>query len=248
MKSTRIIIPPDRMTLDGMTVSYTVRRSARAKHIRITISAHKGVVITIPSRIKRYINPEQFLREKQEWVLKHLSRVGSPGIGNDARLDNGSTVTFEGRPYTFRMYRNNIWKPRIEISDTEMLLHLPSDYEGDPKETVKEWIKSRAAQKIEHEVERYARIIGVEYNRLAIRDQKTKWGSCSKQGNLSFNWRLALFPPKVLRYVVIHELCHIRHFNHSDRFWSLVERYDPHYRESVNWLKEYGLQMEGPLR
>jgi hypothetical protein len=220
----------------------------RAKHIRITISAHTGVVVTIPTRIKRYINPEAFLREKQEWVLRQLERIGPVVPPTPARLTNGTTVNLEGHPYTFRMYKNSIWKPQVELSGSELLLHLPLSFNGDPKETVKEWIRARAAHKIQLEVDRQAPRIGVPYSRITIRDQKTKWGSCSRKGNLSFNWRLILFPPRVLRYVVIHELCHLRHFNHSDRFWEMVEKFEPNYRDSVAWLKEHGVHMEGALR
>jgi len=85
--------------------------------------------------------------------------------------------------------------------------------------------------------------IGVEYRRIRIGGQRTLWGSCSPRGTLSFNWRLALAPPPVLDYVVVHELCHLRVPNHSRRFWALVERHRPHWRQQRNWLREYGAEL-----
>lgn len=89
-------------------------------------------------------------------------------------------------------------------------------------------------------VERYAKIIGVNYGRITIRAQRTRWGSCSQIGNLNFNCLLALAPQNVLEYVVVHELCHIRHMDHSEKFWSDVERYFPEYKSARSWLKTDG--------
>lgn len=85
--------------------------------------------------------------------------------------------------------------------------------------------------------------IGVEYRRIRIGGQRTLWGSCSARGTLSFNWRLVLAPPPVLDYVVVHELCHLRVPNHSRRFWALVERHRPHWRQQRNWLREHGAEL-----
>ena len=85
--------------------------------------------------------------------------------------------------------------------------------------------------------------IGVRYERIAIRDTTSRWASCSTRGTLSFSWRLALAPREVLDYVVVHELCHLRHHNHSKRFWSLVERTRPAYREQDAWLDAHGWEL-----
>ncbi len=91
----------------------------------------------------------------------------------------------------------------------------------------------------EEEAER----IGVEYRRIRIGGQRTLWGSCSPRGTVSFNWRLVLAPLEVLDYVVVHELCHLHVPNHSRRFWALVERHRPHWRQQRDWLRDYGPEL-----
>ena len=86
----------------------------------------------------------------------------------------------------------------------------------------------------------YARIMGVSYGRIAIREQKTRWGSCSSKGNLNFNWRLILAPEEVLDYVVVHELAHRREMNHSKAFYAIVESVLPDYRQARRWLRDHG--------
>lgn len=89
----------------------------------------------------------------------------------------------------------------------------------------------------------FQQFTGGTYSRITIRDQKTRWGSCSAKGTLSFNWRLMLAPPAVLDYVVVHELCHLTHMNHSKAFWALVESVCPDYRTHRRWLKEHGQEL-----
>lgn len=100
------------------------------------------------------------------------------------------------------------------------------------RQAAKEYIPKRVAY--------YAELLDITYATISIRDQKTRWGSCSSKGNLSFSWRLILAPPKVLDYVVVHELCHRKEMNHSPRFWALVESMIPDYKTHRKWLKENG--------
>ncbi len=92
-------------------------------------------------------------------------------------------------------------------------------------------------------VEHYIRFTGGSYERITIRDQKTRWGSCSGRGTLSFNWRLMLAPPAILDYVVVHELCHLTYMDHSAAFWTKVETVYPDFRAARKWLKDHGHEL-----
>ena len=101
-------------------------------------------------------------------------------------------------------------------------------------------LKKRASIVISERVAHFAPLVGVDYGRITIRSQKTRWGSCSSKGDLNFNCLLLLAPPEVLDYVVVHELCHRKQMNHSPRFWAEVARIIPDYKTKVKWLKENG--------
>ena len=114
-----------------------------------------------------------------------------------------------------------------------------------PKEI--EQLREQARRLVTERVRHYAPIIGVTYGQIAIRTQHTRWGSCSSKGNLNFNCLLALVPPEVLDYVVVHELCHRKEMNHSDQFWKEVERVIPYYKSCKKWLRENGTSLVARL-
>lgn len=101
-------------------------------------------------------------------------------------------------------------------------------------------LADKALKYIPERVAHFARIIGVDYGRITIRNQKTRWGSCSSKGNLNFNCLLMMTPPEVIDYVVVHELCHRKEMNHSKAFWNEVEKVMPDYKAYIKWLKEEG--------
>lgn len=115
---------------------------------------------------------------------------------------------------------------------------------GEPKDAATLALEKRyrdaAREYIPKRVEYYHELTGGNYTKITIRDQKTRWGSCSSNGTLSFNYRLMLAPPRVLDYVVVHELCHLTHMNHSKDFWNMVSSILPDYKEYRKWLKENG--------
>ncbi len=116
------------------------------------------------------------------------------------------------------------------------------------KDSEIELLAERAKAVIPKKVEAFARLLSVPYVRITIRHQVSRWGSCSSRSNLNFNCLLMLCPDEVINYVIIHELCHIKHMNHSKEFWSLVELYCPNYRIQRKWLKDEGAKLTRRLR
>lgn len=136
------------------------------------------------------------------------------------------------------------------IREKQAWIQEKSDVQKRRKQKAEEAVSLTEAQRLlyreksrevfEQRAAYYAKIMNVSYERIAVRDQKTRWGSCSTRKNLNFNWRLILAPAGVLDYVVIHELAHLQEMNHSTRFWNVVEETMPDYRKYRNWLRENG--------
>jgi predicted metal-dependent hydrolase len=112
-------------------------------------------------------------------------------------------------------------------------------------EVLERWYRAQAAGLIGERAAALSAQMCVAYRRLTIRGQRTRWGSCSAKGNLSFNWKLMMAPQPVIDYVIIHELAHLKHMNHSKGFWDLVARHCPRWRERRKWLKEHEMRLSG---
>lgn len=130
-------------------------------------------------------------------------------------------------------------RKHMEQMQEKKALYESEEIEYLTKEEIQE-LADRALEYIPKRVEYFSRRMGVNYGRITIRNQKTRWGSCSEKGNLNFNCLLMLTPSDVIDYVVVHELCHRKQMNHSKDFWNEVEKVIPNYRESVQWLKNNG--------
>ena len=155
-----------------------------------------------------------------------------------APLRSGEFVRVEGRPRRLRLERGT---GESSLTETEWVLFCPDPENArQVRDRARSFLAEMALVRIRERLEVYAPRIGVSYGRVTVRNQRTRWGSCSAKGNLNFNWRLILAPEKCLEYVVIHELCHRREFNHSARFWDLVQRQMRDYQVWKDYLKKNG--------
>ncbi|OGO78257.1 MAG: hypothetical protein A2Y23_15615 [Clostridiales bacterium GWB2_37_7] len=105
------------------------------------------------------------------------------------------------------------------------------------------WMIEKAEERIKRGAEEFGKSIGVTYNNIRIKDTKTRWGSCSSKGNLNFNFRIVMAPKAAMDYIIVHELCHLKHMNHSKEFWKTVEQHMPDYETYKEWLKKNGLKL-----
>jgi len=164
-----------------------------------------------------------------------LNRLNHP-------VSDGSRVCVEGKGLNLRLQKAG--RIHAQIGGEDMILSLPRpESEEHVRAAIRQTLSQRALTRVRERLSHYAPLIGVEFGRVAIRDQKSRWGSCSAKHNLNFNWKLIMAPPEALDYVVIHELCHLIEFNHSKRFWSLVESQMPEYEVWKKWLKAHGSEL-----
>jgi predicted metal-dependent hydrolase len=216
-------------------LDYTIRRSPRARRIRVKVDPYDGVEVVIPQRATTR-EAQAAVVELRPWIDRRLedahaarARVASPP----------GTVPFLGADLRLRPDPR---RSKVVRRDTE--LWIP---QKQPHAAVERWYRAQARREIAPRLERATQALGVaRRTTLAIRNQRTRWGSCSSTGTMSFNWRLVLAPEPVLDYVVWHEACHLVVPNHSKRFWALVERHVPDYREPRRWLQRNGAALVLP--
>lgn len=227
------------ITLGGQTIAYTVRESGRARSLRLKISPRDGLEVVLPAGANGR-DIEAILLSRANWILKHYPTDPPP----QRRLVTGERLPYLGRERVLDIST----KPRgkttgISLDGDTLRVRFPS---GAPasEETVRAalegWYRAQAKAYLLPRVAELARQHGFQYGRITIKGQSTRWGSCSSQRNLNFNWRLMFAPPAAVDYVIIHELCHLQELNHSRRFWSLVGRFCPDYKHWVKWFKANG--------
>jgi predicted metal-dependent hydrolase len=209
-------------------IAYSVRRSNRARRVRVTVDPSGEVEVVLPARAPER-EAAHAVVQLRGWIERRLVEAeavreriaarggGVPYLGADLRL-----VPEPGRT---RVHRRG-----------EDLL-VPA---GDARPALERWYRRQAKAEIAPRLDAATAALGRPYTSLSIRAQRTRWGSCSSTGAMSFNWRLLLAPEPVLDYVVWHEACHLVAMDHSPRFWALVARHCPEYQEPRRWLRRHG--------
>jgi predicted metal-dependent hydrolase len=228
---------PREIDLLGKSVTYEVRRSEEATEPRIDVDIH-GVRVVLPWNEET--DPETLLQENATWVLEKTNkyewyRKQIP----ERRFEPGATFPYLGQPCEV------IVEQRPSSSITEGAFRLARHQVADTsiKRALETVYRRQARQRFERRADHYAAEMGIEYERIEIRNQRTKWGSCSATGTLGLNWRLMMAPPEIGDYIVVHELAHLRENNHSEAFWSIVSEYVPSYREHEEWLEQNSVKL-----
>ena len=185
------------INLHNRVINYSVRRSKRAKRMRLAVYCDGNFIVTVPQTFPTN-SIDRYVIAKSQWVISKLDFFEG--------LNKKQKLTFGNDGY-------ELYKDRALDLVTERLAILNQKH------------------------------YRFKFNKMTIKNQKTRWGSCSKKRNLNFNYKILFLPPKIRDYIMIHELCHLNEFNHSARFWNLVGKTIPNYKEIVNGLKSEGLNL-----
>lgn len=208
------------------------RRHAQARRMVLRLNTEAtAVVVTVPSHASRS-QALDFTERSRAWIEEKLAAHG----GNVA-MRPGNRIPLRGVDHEIRHVPSR--RGTVTCDPIAAVIHVPGEMPHVPRR-LHDWLKTAARAELTAASKKYAELMGVSFSRVTIRDQRSRWGSCSAAGELSYSWRLILTPPHVLDYVAAHEAAHLKHMNHGPRFWRLVLSHCPDAARAKKWLKANG--------
>jgi len=247
------------LRLGGGDLECTLRRSARARHLRLTIDPRHVAIVTVPARAARNRGEaerlaESFVADREVWLRKHIERQQRQReeLAALGPLCDGGLFRFRGETHRVRVVaatdrrRTTVSREGGDSGD-ELIVRFGASERRSLNTILEAWLRDRARSAVDREIERHATALDVAPAAVTIRDARTRWGSCSRARRLSFSWRLVLAPPEALETVVVHELAHLRVFGHGPGFWAIVASRRPDHRRWRRWLRDHALELHGAL-
>ena len=210
-------------------MDYEIRRSPRARRVRVNVDPVTGAVeVVVPQRAPANVAAEA-VAELRGWIGKRVDEASAARAVVRAR---GDTLPYLGERLALVPEQG-----RTRVHRVDDRLMVPA---GDAKPALERWYRRRARAEVQPRLDAAVARIEARYTTLRIGGQRTRWGSCSAKGAMSFNWRLLLAPAEILDYVIWHEACHLRVLDHSPRFWALVAEHCPEHERKGAWLRTNG--------
>ena len=225
---------PEEASLDlgDETVAIAVRVVRKARHYRLAFDPRRGAVLTFPGN-GRWVEAEDFLRRQRDWLKTRLDRA-APQI----RFAEGAEIPLRGMAH--RIVSTGALRGRVSIAERDGAAALLVPGGEHLARRLTDWLKAEAKRDLAPAVARHAANLGVRPGAISLRDQSSRWGSCSASGGLSFSWRLILAPGFVLDYVAAHEVAHLVEMNHSPAYWRVLRRALPDMERGRDWLHANG--------
>ncbi|MBS3965408.1 MAG: M48 family metallopeptidase [Methylomonas sp.] len=228
-------------------LDYRIRRSSRAKRTRIVVRADRIEIVAPPDVCEQRIHA--FVQAQQAWISAARLRISQRAVPSRSlapvSYSDGSLLPYRGGHLRLALVDASRKTVAIEQGDDHLRLHVPKAVESHRRSDIirhalEHWMKHQARRYADEMIARHAPRCGLHPRSLRIKTQKSRWGSCGPNDDINLNWLLMLAPAIVMEYVVVHELCHIRHKNHSRDFWALVSQHMPDYLQHRHWLKQHG--------
>lgn len=231
----------------GRKLSYTINITKRRKSISLRVDRDSNVVLNAPSFFKKNLL-KKFVEEKADWIVeKQKAFQNFMQMYPPKEFRNGETFPFLGRNYRLRIMRmSNIKQPYCKLEDRRLNVFVDGqtglELDKVMRDLVRELYISETEEKVNAIIDKHARALAVAPAKVRVVEQKKRWGSCSRKGNIRFNWRLSVMPVHVIEYIVVHELCHLKALDHSAYFWRIVKSVLPNHERQRQWLRENGFQ------
>ena len=222
----------------GKPITVVVRESDRARRISICVR-HKKVELIMPYGAHKK-DAYKFLLAKEKWIREKFAESTKVEKSSEKLI---ATMPILGKPHDIQ-YMHFTDEFSVTIKDGIITVYSPKEHAAD---VLKHYLQQYVLGEVKKLAEPLAKEHDFQYSKISIKELKSRWGSCSSIGNLSFNWRLIFAPLSVLQYLVTHELCHLKEMNHGPRFWKLVEKISPNYQMSILWLKKNGASLYNHL-
>lgn len=229
-------VKSQKVVIGDQECEYVVRKSRRARHLLLHVDISGAISLVLPYRVS-YEQGDAFVKSKKRWIAEQLEAQAARA----RQIPRYLFVSGEAFFCFGEMFQLNVTKAvgsRTTLKQTGTMLTIKG---GNPRRAIERWYKKQAQTFFEREVELFAASIGISDVEVRINNAHSQWGSCNpKKRKISFTWRLALAPQSVARYVVAHEVAHLRYGGHGKRFWQLVNKLNPGYQRQQQYLKESG--------
>ena len=229
-----------------MLISFTVskteyiylkkKESKRASKISLMANIH-GFFLTVPVNSNE-AKLNNFLRNKKNWITKTYDHYKKFNSNFGKNYDDTFYIYYLGQKYRVNIVKDVVNNAIISSSINKISFHVIN--KKNYKKYIKNWYLKQTSIVINERINIFSTLMNVRYTKIKIKDNSTRWGSCSSKGNLNFSLYLAAFPMDIIDYVIIHELAHLKEFNHSKKFWEIIMNMDHNYKEKISYLKKYG--------
>ncbi|MEM7776408.1 MAG: SprT family zinc-dependent metalloprotease [Pseudomonadota bacterium] len=223
----------------GLEAPVEIRRHPSARRMTLRVSrTQRAVIVTLPLNCDLK-QAGDFLLSHLDWVRERLGRVPEP-----EPFAHGNLIPLRGVPHRLRFLADGQRRVRVRVQAVgdSLEICIPGDVDIAPRR-LRQWLMAEAKRDLERRVAFHAKRLDLVPQRISVRDQLSRWGSCSSNGNLSFSWRLVMAPPAILNYVAAHEVAHLEEMNHGPNFWALVRKTCPAMDEARAWLDLYGIEL-----
>ncbi len=230
----------DILLIEGKPLHYRVRQNRRARKFSVTVSRDEGVVVVVP-RGGALRDVPGMMASWVPWLHEKAEEFECWELPVAQQYASGSEILFRGEPRRLEVsgLPRGRKRSKVELQGDTLLMQVTAQDFWDLRPLLERWLRKEAKIAIHERVGERGMEMGLIPSRVIIGYRKTRWGSCSSRETLSFNSRLIMAPDWVLDAVVVHEICHLRHMNHSRQFYAMVEEYCPLHQEAQKWLKDH---------